>query len=211
MNWRRGLLLAAIHLSIATATFVREDIRFWPSMSAGEPHVGQPQMRLAAFQEQQVPSTACDEGIYDVGPSALVNVVAMANLPVAIATGWHYPCMPRSQRSRITVLMESSFGGNTRRATVAAEAFQCSTILVLWILIGGFPLIRPRRRWLEPSVLITGCTILGSAIAASRYFEFYKIFMLALAVLWLWYFLLLLWKPVHLAWQSTLPRLRRLS
>jgi hypothetical protein len=28
---------------------------------------------------------------------------------------------------------------------------------------------------------------------------------------WLWWFALLLWKPVHLAWQSTLHGVRRLS
>jgi len=88
----------------------------------------------------------------------------------------------------------------------------CLLIAVQWFLIGSFPLIRSTRWWAEPSAFITLCTTIGSGIALLPVIDVLG----RLAVLfaffgWLWYFALLLWKPVPLAWQSTLHGLRRLS
>jgi hypothetical protein len=211
MNWRRGLVLAGIHLVIAGVSFVRDEVPYWPMINRAASHAETPPLRLAAFQEQGWPDHVCDFGIYDSGPSFFANVVSAANLPITVAIGWHSPCMPQEQRSRITNWMERVFGGNTRHAEIAADVCLCIGVFIEWMLIGGFPRIRPRHRWLEPSVLITFCAALGAVTGLTSLYEFSKLLMLAITVLWLWYFALLLWKPVHLAWQSTLPRLRRLS
>ena len=212
MNWRRGLLLAGIHLLIATASFVRDEASFWHWIrSAGLTHQNAG-VQLAAFQEEQISGNSCDWGIYDSGPSALANVAATANLPVALATGWHSPCLPQPQRSWITNRMEGVFGGNTRRSEVAAATSLCIAVFVLWSFIGSFPLIHPRRWWLEPAAMITLCTILGAALALIPHLpELTRFTMLIAVIFWLWWFALLLWKVVlHPAWQSTLATFRRL-
>lgn len=211
MNWRRGLLLAGIHLAIAAASFVHDEVNYWPMVNRVAFPIETPHVRLAAFQEQGFPENVCDFGIYDSGPSPLANVASAANLLVMVAIGWHSPCMPQPQRSRITNWMGGVLGGNTHRAEIVIDACLSIGVLLQWLLVGGFPLIRPHRWWLEPFVLITFSTVLGAMMAVTRLYEFSRILMLVIAILWLWYFLLLLWKPVPLAWQSTLPGLRRLS
>ncbi|WP_348264554.1 hypothetical protein P8935_08475 [Telmatobacter sp. DSM 110680] len=212
MKWRRGLLLAGVHLLIATASFVRDEVSFWHWIRGAGLPPEIPHVRLAAFQEEQFPDNVCDSGIYDSGPSPLAQVAATASLPLAVAFGWHSPCMPQIQRSWITNRMEGIFGGNTRRAEIAIDAFLCSGVLVQWMLVGGFPLIRPRRWWLEPSVLITLFTVLGTALTfLAHLHELFRFAMLIVALLWLWWFSLLLWIPIHKGWQSTVGGLRRLT
>lgn len=211
MNWRRGLLMAGIHLVIATGSFVHDEVNYWPLIRSTALRSEGAHMRLAAFQEQGFPDNVCDFGIYDSGPSPLANVASAANLPLTLASGWHSPCMPQPQRTRITKGMEAIFGGNTHRAEVAADICLCIGVLFQWVLIGGMPLIRPRRWWLEPAMLVTFCAILAASLAITPLHEFSRIGMVVIALLWLWWFALLLWKPVYLAWQSTLHGLQRLS
>ena len=145
MNWRRGLLLAGIHLVIASASFAHDEVNYWPLVKPVASRMETPNLRLAAFQEGGWPGKVCDFGIYDSGPSTFAVVVSAANLPLALATGWHSPCMPQEQRSPITNRMERIFGGNTRRAEIAADVFLCGGVFIQWMLVGSFPLIRPRR------------------------------------------------------------------
>jgi hypothetical protein len=212
MNWRRGLVLAGIHLLVSTASFVRDEANLWQWIrSADLPH-GVAHVRMVAFQEELVFGNSCDEGVYDIGPSSLGNVVATANLPIALATGWHTPCLPVVQRSWITIRMEAVFGRNSPRAEIAAATSLCVCVFTLWTFVGGFPLIQPRGWWLEPSAMITLCTMLGAAFAVVPHLiEISRIAVPVIAILWFWWFGLLIWKLAHRAWRSTLGGLRRLS
>jgi|KBSSwiStaDraftv2_1062776.scaffolds.fasta_scaffold01120_16 hypothetical protein len=225
MNWRRGLMLAAINVAVALPMIVllaamdaqliqdRE-----PKSDAGEtssiaslPEFSAPQSKEARTQEEQVVAfSPCD---FRARPRVQESVVQSGNLPVAVATQWRTKCPPKWSIARMLGMNDGwLISENNLKAMRRVDVVLCLLIAVQWFLIGSFPLIRPTRWWVEPSALITLCTTIGSGIALVPVIDVFG----RLAVLfaffgWLWYFALLLWKPVQLAWQSTLRSPARLS
>ena len=70
---------------------------------------------------------------------------------------------------------------DSRRNEVESSIGLCGLIALQWILVGGFPLIHPRRWFWEPGALMTICTCTG-------------ILALFAAFLWLFWFILLAWR-----------------
>src|SRR5580658_1973878 len=105
MKWRRGLLLAGIHLAIALSVTAwslwREARDTFGAVS------GASVIRLAAFQEEQTVDFSpmnCDGYIE---PES--RVVIFANLPASIVTGVDDPCPARWQLSGL--IKPKSVGG----------------------------------------------------------------------------------------------------
>jgi hypothetical protein len=73
---------------------------------------------------------------------------------------------------------------------------------VEWLLVGGFPLIQPRRWWLEPGEFITIFTLVVAALVTIPH-EANLSGNLALisACAWLWWFGLLVWKTLQFGWK----------
>jgi hypothetical protein len=74
-------------------------------------------------------------------------------------------------------------------------------IAVQWTLVGGLPLIRPRRWWLEPGAFITICAVPAFVFVLIPPVEEAALFPASFAALaWLWWFGLLVWKTVRFGW-----------
>jgi hypothetical protein len=75
-------------------------------------------------------------------------------------------------------------------------------IAILWFLIGGFPLVRPRHWWWEPGAFITLCTLAAFVLVLIPGIRELSPFLMLFAVLaWLFWFGLLVWKALKLAWR----------
>lgn len=210
MTWRRGLLLAGINFTVAAISFVQLEAVTWHWTRSGSIAPTTAHAELAAFQDEPVwSSNPCDFGIWDNGYSPLSLVAGAASLPVSLATGWHTPCNPN--RSVFTRQVDAAFGRNTRRSEVVAVVCLCLLVFVLWGLVGGLPLARSSRWWLDPGAAITLCTLVGFLLALVPYTsEWCRLTASAACLGWVWWLGLLLWKPAHHAWRSTLGGLRRL-
>jgi hypothetical protein len=55
--------------------------------------------------------------------------------------------------------------GKTHKSEVLTLIILCTAIAVQWFLLGAFPVIHPKRWWLEPGALITVCTPVVAAWA----------------------------------------------
>ena len=98
------------------------------------------------------------------------------------------------------------------RAMRRVDVAICLLIAAQWFLIGGLPLVQPKRGWSEPGAFITACTAIGSAIALIPVVDvFGRLPVLIAFVGWLLWAGLLIWMSIRWAWQSTLGGLRRLT
>jgi len=225
MNSRRGLLLAGINLAVALpmigilasrdAQWLRDrkqDSR--PSETSSIASLSEfsaPQSKKAPAQEEQIVSfNSC--GLWGRDP-VQVSVVQWGNLPAFVVTEWRVACPPKwSLASRLGVANDGLLSVHNVQAMRRVDVALCVLIAAQWILIGSFPLIKARRWWSEPGAFITLCASIGSGIALIPAIEGLGRLPAVFAFFgWLWYFALLLRKPVQLAWQSTLHGLRRLS
>ena len=208
MNWRRGLLLAGINLAIAMPGVVRDSMQFWQYTSGYTAGASRNRVEYVIFQEE-VPISLDPCNWADLGHSRLIEVEGFANLPTALITGWHDPCLSKTRLGRFVA---RAVGGRNHRA----EVFDCVSLAIpvsiQWLLVGGLPIVQPSRWWLEPGAFITASAAIAAGLAIIPITQsLARIPALFAGLAWLWYFALLLWIPVHLAWQSTLSRQRRLS
>lgn len=225
MKWRRGLLLAGINVAAALpmiAILASRDAQWLrdreqnsrtseTSPIASLPEFSAPQSKEARSDEEQTVSfNPC--GLWG-HISTQVSVVQWGNLPSFVLTQWRVACPPRwSLASRLGVGNDGLLSDHNVRAMRRVDVALCVCIAVQWFLIGSFPLIKARRWWSEPGAFITLCASIGSGIALIPAVEgLGRLPAIFAFFAWLWYFALLLRKPVQLAWQSTLPGLRRLS
>jgi hypothetical protein len=142
----------------------------------------------------------CAEGGFVDGPiSPQDEVAGLANMPVALLTGWHEPCTtPGLLGSAVEKRLH-----RTRISEIVILTILCSLVALQWFLVGGFPLIQPRRWWLEPGAFITICTLVGAALALIPYVgNVAAIPALLAALAWLWWFGLLVWKPLRWGWRT---------
>ncbi len=208
MNWHRGLLLAGINVAIAMPGVVRESMQFWQNTAGSVARASPSRVEYVMFQEG-VPISLDPCNWSDLGHSRLIEVGGFANLPTALLTGWHDPCLTQTRLGRLSARV---VGGRNH----SAEVLDCLCLAIListqWLLVGGLPIIQPKRWWLEPGALITASAAIAAALAIIPITQsLARIPALFAGLAWLWYLALLLWVPVHLAWQSTLHGLRRLS
>lgn len=153
MNWRRGFAFALLHLSLAVPLIVWQDAHQWKlERRAGNTAV----VRQVAFQKGVVgwePKTIC---YFTTPPEQIVRYV---NLPASIVAGWHYP--PHSPVT-VAAACEAVFGPLSGGSIAATAIGFTALIFLQWLLVGALPIIRPKRRWLEPAVLISVCGILST-------------------------------------------------
>jgi len=225
MNWRRGLLLAGINIALVlpmiSVLAVRDAqlLRDWNQRSAtDETHwmpsyveYSQAPVEVVRVQEEQtVGFDSCE--LWSRIP-VQVAVVQFGNLPAAILTQWRADCPPKwSVAAKLGVKVARRLSDENFIAMRRVDLALCLFISAQWFFMGGFPLIESRRWWSEPGAFITVCTAIGSGIALIPIVEeLGRLPVLLALIAWLWWFVLLLWKIVYLAWRSTLASPRRLS
>lgn len=199
MNWRRGLLLAGIHLVVAGTMLAWQESEYWRYLKSERFDPSPAHLELAVFQEEQTISfNPCDEGVFIDGFSPQNRIGGAASLPVALITGWHTPC---STPSFLGSIVETRYH-RTRISEILNIAILCVLVFIQWLLVGGFPLIRPRFWWCEPGVFITFCTLVGTALAAIPNLAHTSVIPASFAELgWLWWFGLLAWTGFRSGWR----------
>jgi hypothetical protein len=211
MNWRRGLLLAGIHFAVAGTLLAWEESESWRYIRSEQLGASAAHLELAAFQEEDLTVTLnpCgDDGFVDGEMSPQERLSGMANLPVALLTGWHEPCTsPNFLDSVVERILSSVFKTRfhrTRASEVLILAILCTLVAVEWLFVGGFPLVRPGRWWLEPGAFIPICTLVGAALATIPYVAHLSLIPATMAgCAWLWWFGLLVWKTLEFGWKMT--------
>ena len=94
------------------------------------------------------------------------------------------------------------FGRNAWQTEAGTAVGLCALVFVQWLLVGGFPLILPRRWWWEPGAMITIFTLITFAmvlIPGVREVSEFAAFFALLA--WLWWFGLLVWTGLRSGWR----------
>jgi hypothetical protein len=202
MMWRRGLLLAGIHLAVSLPLILSQEARDWRYIKSDGMELSSAQLQLAAWQEgETVTFNPCDGGFVDRAMSPLERVVEIGNLPVAAITGWHDPC---SSPSSITRVIEGSFGRNNRRAEIVVSVTLAALVMIEWLLVGGFPLVLPRHWWGEPGAFITASAVAAALLVATPWsVPLSNIPLLLIAIGWLWWLGLLAWKSLRFGWRWT--------
>jgi len=216
MNWRRGVALAAIQLAIATLVIVRTESDYWPAIRSERVRVrATPPPSATAEQMMEADFYPCDEGgIIDRAAAPWEILAGAANMPTTLLIGWHEPC---AQPSVLDAAVEKRYG-RTRSAEALILSIQCAVVLVWWLFVGGYPLARPRRWWIEPGAFITACSIPAALISllipvglALQLSPAAKVLALVVVLAWLWWFGLVLWKILRPAWQLLSGFRRRVS
>jgi len=225
MNWRRGLLLAGINVAVALpmiAMLAARDAQ-WLRIRQQKPVTEQTHLtpnylsfpgarpQLVRVQEEQIVSfNPCE---FWGHPPVHVAVVQSGNLPAFFLVQWRVDCPPNWSIAAMLGIDHAGLSSvHNVQAMRRVDVALCILIAAQWVVIGTFPLIKARRWWSEPGAFITLCASIGSAIALIPAIQGLGRLPATLAFFaWLWYFALLVWKPVHFAWQSTLHRRQRLS
>ena len=93
------------------------------------------------------------------------------------------------------------------------DAGLCLFIAIQWFLMGGFPLVRTQKWWVDPGSFITACAVLAGALALIPVVDDFARLPASIAMLaWLWWFGLLAWKTLQFGWRMTtawrMPRLK---
>ena len=210
MNWRRGLLLAGIHLVVAVSLLAWDESFYWRSIKSEQLGPSPTHLQFTAFQEEQtITFNPCaDDGVEDGEVSPLSKIAGMANLPVVLLTGWHEPCRSPSLldsmvESSLSSMVEKRFH-RTRRSEALILVILCILVAVEWLFVGGFPLIRPRRWWMEPGAFITIFTLVDTVLATIPHeANLSGNLSLISACAWLWWFGLLVWKTLQFGWRLT--------
>jgi hypothetical protein len=226
MDWRRGLLLAGINLVAAVpliCLLAARDARF---LKEREQQSAAPEMRPRTVDRQFNPRSGArlvqvqEEQTVSFDPCTLwghyppqVSEVQLGNLPAFVLSQWQVDCPPRwSVASMLGVSAAAWTSPDNFKAKRRVDVALCQMIALQWFLIGSFPFIRSVRWWGEPGAFITANNFIAACIAIIPAGDgLARLLALIAFVGWVWWFGLLIWKPVHGAWQSTLGGLRRLS
>jgi hypothetical protein len=163
MRLRRGLVYAAIHTTISVGLIYWQEQPFWeyiPVVPSATKAISRETLGGLDVDdvEDKTPLTPCEAANISERPtSSQEKIVAIDNLPIALITGWHLPCSPPS---RLDERIQARYGF-TQKAERVTGWLLCSMALVLWFIVGGYPMIRRRfRRWYtEPGLFMTVCTL----------------------------------------------------
>jgi hypothetical protein len=151
MNWARGLKFAGIHLAIAIPLIASEEIPRWQTEKIHS-EVHKNSVVLAAFQEE--PSTVeftpiCNEWR---SISSAEKLLSVAETPALILSGWNSDCPARWTSAGILGI---DIRHHSLMQRLESDFSFCCLIAIQWILLGGLPLVRPRRWWREPGAANT--------------------------------------------------------
>jgi hypothetical protein len=184
---RRGLVLAGIHLLICVPLIVWEQASRWDWVRS---HENLPPLELAHPVPPSPPPDAvkqADEGeTVSFSPCGMwrhipwqERVIVFGELPVAAFSQWGELCPPVWSLAGLVGVGWPN--RDSRRKELVFSICLCSLIALQWILVGGFPLIHPRKWYWEPGALITICTATGILAGFAPF-------------IWLFWFVLLAWR-----------------
>ena len=196
---------------VAGSLLAWEESQSWRFIRSEQLGPSPAHLKLAVFQEEEsiISFNPCaDEGVVDGEMSPRERISGMANLPVALLTGWHEPC---TSPDLLDSMVERCLGSvsqtrfhRTRCSEVLILVILCAFVAVEWLFVGGFPLVRLRRWWLEPGAFITICTLVGAALTTIHFVAHLSVIPAAMAgCAWLWWFGLLVWKTLKFGWTKT--------
>jgi len=206
MNWRRGILLAGINLAVVVPLLVQREFEYeaWVRESSAE---------RAQNADRQNPEAASseDEGVaINTDPCKWIfdystRQVLLRELELLPSTvsGWDLECPPHwSLAGRLKVGYSWVETPSMIPAHREVALGFCLVVMVQWILVGAFALVRPKRWWVEPGAFITCCTVIGFVLILIRPIqEFARLQAFLAALAWFWWLGLLIWKIALLAWK----------
>ncbi len=154
-------MIATVHTAITVGLVYWQEVPFWdyiptvPRAARRVPHEAE-----AVDTEDRAPLNPCELADDSDRPtSPQEKIVAIDNLPIALSTGWHLPC---SEPSRLDRLIQARYGF-TQKAERVTGWLISALALVLWFIVGAFPMVRGRRRrwYTEPGLFMTLCALLS--------------------------------------------------
>ncbi len=213
MNWRRGLMLAAINLAVAVPMILMMEARdqkyaLTPEeIMAKAPNEDAPKPPKPptpeASREQAEETVSFDPCTMWVHYPVQVVVVQSVDMPSLLLAGWEEDCPPHWSlagrlRGRWTWPPTPLWMETQRKI----DAGLCVFIAMQWFLLGGLPLVRTRKRLAEPGAFITTCAVLAGAIALIPVVDgFARLPALIAMLAFLWWFGLLVWKTLQFGWR----------
>ncbi|HEY2861943.1 MAG TPA: hypothetical protein VGJ21_26315 [Terracidiphilus sp.] len=215
MKVRRGLLFAGIHLAIAAGMFAWNEVPYWQFLKSENAPSHSPLRQIAWQEEGEVDFNPCD---WTDRQSSPMETIMMAQIGfLGFAGAGHVPC---SSESGIERFIEARFGTRTKQSEAVIGVVTCLAIAFQWLLVGGFPLVRPRRWWLEPGAFITLCTCVAAnllcldglfllarrgAVPDARLFfgvGVYRLVLCPALIMWLVWAGLFVWRGASGMWRS---------
>jgi len=204
MNWRRGFLLAGIHLAVAGTLIVWQESRNWSDLRCQTSSPRTATLRLAAWQEE-APAIEFDPCKMWESVPPQREIVGLGELPAAVVSGWLDEC-PASWT--LAGRLRAGSGRKTGHTELRVLAGLCGLIALQWSLVGGFPLIHPRRWWWEPGAFITLWTLVAFVIVLIPGIRDFASWIMLFALIgWLYWFVLLIWMSGRACWRLVLHRL----
>jgi hypothetical protein len=224
MQWRRGLLLAGIHLVVAGTLIIQMEARDAQSVRNREESTAEAAREAALRPQAPVDAesgkadTEQDSETFVIDPCSMwvhypvqQSVVVFANLPAFVLTGWRDVCPPHW--SLAGMLHTGGWLAQTAPKVAAQKLVDLglgAIIAIQWFLVGGFPLIRSRRLWGEPGMFITICAVPAFGLAMIPAVDELALFPALLAFFaWLWWFGLLVWVGLRSGWRLVRRKRRR--
>jgi hypothetical protein len=223
MNWRRGLLLAGIHLAVAIALILSLEAKDAEALRLREQANVEADREAAARTQMPTPTPSYADSAqpnsgemfrFDPDPCSMmvhypaqVTVEVSAAYPAVAVTGWRMYCaaswsLSKRLGSEPFWLPTTADEAAADRARRKVDKWFVVVLVLQWFLIGGFPLLRPKAWWAEPGAFITVCTVIGGAFALIP--ALYGLALLAALVAlvaWFWWFGLLVWRLTQGAWR----------
>lgn len=214
MNWRRGVLLAGIHLAVAVPLIVMLEVRDEASMREDrDDHA--PSVWIASDPVLKTAPSGDEGQTVGFDPCAMLvhfstedQVASLPNLPAIELSSWRQICPPRwTLAGRLNV----GYSVFPSRATIPSRrevdlGFGL-LVAVQWILVGAFPFIHPKRWWAEPGAFITCCTVIAFGLVLIRPIGgLARLPAMLAAFAWLWWFGLLVWTGVRFGWKRFVRR-----
>ncbi|UWZ83538.1 hypothetical protein [Occallatibacter riparius] len=218
MNWRRGLLLAAIHLAVAIPCVVWEESHIWQWLRERESIPVTPPPVVQPSDGNTVYFSPC--GGWENFSTARTLILG-ADMPAIAISGWRMTCPGRWQ---IAGMAGETWFHHSRSVEEKASLGLCVCVAVTWLLVGGFPLRRHPRWYEEPGGFITYCTLCSVALVALSGLIWLLVQLCTQAphpwafpemreapafpslfamLAWYWWFFLLVWRQLQSAWRLT--------
>jgi hypothetical protein len=202
MQWRRGLLLAGIHLAVAVLLIVALEARGEEIL---RDHLVNYDWQVDAPSQpskqdgETVIFNPCSVGWAHYPPQT--TIVGLANFPAYVLTEWRLECPSSwSLSGQLTVKGRHATLGEQRQIDLGLIFL----IAVQWFLIGAFPLTKFRHSWAEPGIIITIGAVASGLLALipnPQYDSLPAAPMLLAWFAWLCWFGLLLWKTARAGWR----------
>jgi hypothetical protein len=157
MNWWRARRFASIHFAIAIILVTWETA---PRYSTEKIHSAnaRPALQFAAYQEEggTVEFTPICEMWRSL--SWQEKVLGFSEFPASVISGWNSDC-PAAWTTAGMIGIDMRHHSLSK--AIASSIVYCLLVGFQWLILGGLPLIRPHRWWLESGACNTACTVIA--------------------------------------------------